>query len=119
LPDLISTLKKDPDKDVRAGAVRAIRAINPEAGVPEFIHAFKQDSDARVRELAAQALGEVPTKAKQAIPDLIEALLNNPKLDVRKGAAEALAKIELHRDAVPDLRKALKDTRSAGASLCC
>ncbi|MGI2904333.1 HEAT repeat domain-containing protein [Tolypothrix sp. VBCCA 56010] len=122
LPDLIETLKKDPDKDVRAGAVRAIRAIAPEAGVPAFIQAFKQDSDARVRELAAQALGEVPTKAKQAIPDLIEALLNNPKLDVRKGAAEALAKIELHRDAVPDLRKALKDTswqvrRSAAQAL--
>ncbi|NEU72804.1 NACHT domain-containing protein [Hassallia byssoidea VB512170] len=122
LPDLIETLKKDPDKDVRAGAVRAIRAIAPEAGVPAFIRAFKQDSDARVRELAAQALGEVPTKAKQAIPDLIEALLNNPKLDVRKGAAEALAKIELHQDAVPNLRKALKDTswqvrRSAAEAL--
>jgi hypothetical protein len=67
------------------------------------------DSDTRVKELAAQALGHVGADAAVAVPDLIR-LLEDPGEGVRNSACIGLAGIgPAARDALPALRRALSD----------
>ena len=64
---------------------------------------------ARIRSLAAYALGDVRPPAKEAVPDLIVAL-SDRDADVRDLAAYGLGQIGLSAQAaVPVLKKALRD----------
>jgi HEAT repeat protein len=67
------------------------------------------DSDARVRELAAQAVGAIGSEASPAVPALI-ALLGSAEEGSRNSACIALTGIgPSARAALPALRKALSD----------
>jgi HEAT repeat protein len=76
--------------------------------LPELITAL-HDSDARVRGLAAQAIGEIGPMAVSAVPGLV-LLLADPDEGSRDSACIGLAGIgPAARDALPALRRALSD----------
>jgi len=78
------------------------------ACLPALIVALK-DSDARVRELAAQAIGEIGPRAAPAVPSLI-ALLAYPDEGSRNTACIGLAGIGPGaKAALPALQRALTD----------
>jgi hypothetical protein len=67
------------------------------------------DSDGRVRELAAQAIGEIGVEAAPAVPALV-LLLKNPDVGSRCAACIGLTGIgAVAKDALPALRAALAD----------
>ena len=68
-----------------------------------------KDGDARVRQLAAQAVGEIGRRAAPAVPDLV-ALLSDPDEGSRNSACIGLAGIgSAAAEAIPALQRALKD----------
>ncbi len=70
-----------------------------------------QDRDGRVRELAAQAIGNIGSGAAAAVPALIK-LLEDPNEGSRNCACIGLRGIgPAAKDALPFLRKALSDPR--------
>jgi len=77
--------------------------------LPALITALR-DSDARVRGLAAQAIGEIGSQASPAVPALVR-LLSDRDEGSRNSACIGLAGIgPAARDALPALRKALSDS---------
>lgn len=67
------------------------------------------DSDARVRALAAQAIGEIGPMAVSAVPGLVS-LLSNPDEGARNSACIGLTGIgPAAREALPALQRALSD----------
>jgi hypothetical protein len=84
--------------------------------VSKLIRQLKDSKNWRVRDNAAEALGE--TKDPRAVEPLIEALTGDPHLNIKGSAAVALGKIKDPR-AVEPLIKALKhperDVREAAA----
>jgi HEAT repeat protein len=102
-----------PDVQVRRNVVLFLNvAANPVSMVqpclPELITAL-HDSDARVRALAAQAIGEIRPMAVSAVPGLV-LLLADPDEGSRNSACILLAGIgPAARDALPALRRALSD----------
>jgi HEAT repeat protein len=82
--------------------------LNLKPFLAELVVALR-DTDTRVKEMAAQALGHVGADAAVAVPDLIR-LLEDPGEGVRNSACIALAGIgPAARDALPALRRALSD----------
>lgn len=82
--------------------------LNIEACLPALIAAL-QDSDNRVKGLAAQALGEIGPRAAGAVPALIR-LLADSEEGARNSACIGLAGIgPSAKEALPALRKALSD----------
>ena len=80
--------------------------------VPALISAL-QDGDARVRQMAAQAIGEIGPKAALAVPGLVT-LLTDPDEGSRNSAFIGLAKIgPAAKEALPALRNALSDPSTA------
>jgi hypothetical protein len=79
-----------------------------QACLPALIAAV-HDRDARVRELAAHAIGEIGPDAALAVPALVE-LLSDPQEGSRNSACVGLAGIgPAANAALPALRKALAD----------
>ena len=77
--------------------------------LPELITAL-HDSDARVRGLAAQAIGQIGPMPVSAVPGLV-LLLADPDEGSRNSACILLAGIgPAARDALPALNRALSDT---------
>ena len=111
-------IKKLQDQNVNArmNAVRALGKIGtPEAikavedAIPFLIQQLQSDQDKWVRMLAAMALSAVGEGAKDAVPDLIQAL-QDQDVSVRYYAAYALGKIgQDAKDAVPALIQALQN----------
>ena len=113
----------------RVASLYALDIIGPAAkGVlPGVGAALKEDADERVRAKAAQLLGQMAGKARDAkvpLDDTVEALTAALKTDksdkVREAAAAALGRMGADgRSAVPVLAAALKDkfvdTRTAAA----
>jgi HEAT repeats len=95
LPALIIALG-DQDGDVRRAVIGAIRLIQPGVGPSkELLQALTldlKDPDDAIRLQAVRALGKYGTAAASAAPAL-EALLADPEKDIRKAAADALARI--------------------------
>jgi HEAT repeat protein len=104
VPRLISLLG-DTDEWVRMAAARALGEVRNESAVPKLI-ATVSDSDWRVREVVVWALSEL--KDKRAVSALCAVLLSDARVEVRRGAAEALGEIR-SREALPSLKQALND----------
>jgi HEAT repeat protein len=113
---------RDPDVQVRRnvalylsleGGGYAKRAEGPLAVapfLPQLVVAL-EDGDARVTELAAQAVGHAGAKAAIAVPSLIR-LLEHGDEGARNSACLGLGGIgPAARDALPALRRALADPR--------
>ena len=122
LPALIRGLA-DPDVQVRRNVALFLNAAAGSWYDPTRVKldirpcltaliAALADSDSRVRELAAQAIGAIGSDASSAVPALI-ALLAYPDEGSRNSACIGLTGIgPAAREALPSLRKALSD-RSA------
>jgi HEAT repeat protein len=88
----------DPDPDVRRLAITALIAVQPNVRLPEAaITVFVtdlQDPDEGIRLRAAKELGRFGPAALSAVAALQAAARNDPDLDVRRVAADALFRIQ-------------------------
>ena len=105
VPQLI-TLLGDSDAWVRMAAARALGEVRDERALTKLV-ATLSDDNWRVRELAVWALSEM--KDNRAVTALCSVLLSDARVEVRRGAAEALGEIA-SADALPSLKQALNDT---------
>jgi len=105
VPQLI-TLLGDSDPWVRMAAARALGEVRDERAVTRLVSTLSDDNW-RVRELAVWALSEM--KDDRAVNALCSVLLSDTRVEVRRGAAEALGEIA-SADALPSLKQALNDT---------
>ena len=105
VPQLI-TLLSDSDAWVRMAAARALGELRDERALTRLV-ASLADDNWRVRELAVWALSEM--KDARAVDALCSVLLSDARVEVRRGAAEALGEIA-SADALPSLKQALNDT---------
>jgi beta-lactamase regulating signal transducer with metallopeptidase domain len=105
VPQLI-TLLADSDAWVRMAAARALGEVRDERAVTRLV-ATLSDENWRVREVAVWALSEM--KDDRAVNALCGVLLSDARVEVRRGAAEALGEIA-SADALPSLKQALNDT---------
>jgi HEAT repeat protein len=83
---------KDKDND-RAVMVLGQMGITAQLAVPDLLKILK-DSDPQLRQRAAQALGLMGPNALKAMPALQEAAKEDKNANVRRGAEEALKKIQ-------------------------
>jgi len=104
VPQLI-TLLGDSDEWVRMAAARALGELRDERALTKLV-ATLSDDDWRVRELVVWALSEM--KDARAVTALCNVLLADNRVEVRRGAAEALGEIR-SAAALPSLRQALND----------
>jgi HEAT repeat protein len=88
--------------------IRQRPALNVKVFLPQLLAGLR-DSDQRVKELAAQAVGNVGADAVVAVPDLLR-LLDDPSSGLRNSACIGLAGIgPAARPALPALQLALSD----------
>lgn len=95
--------------NVAAGSWSALTGprLDIQSCLPELVTAL-HDSDARVRGLAAQAIGEIGSLAAPAVPALVA--LTNPDQGSRNSACIGLTGIgPAAREALPALQRALSD----------
>jgi HEAT repeat protein len=94
VPALLKRLK-DPEEDARVSAAEALLKIDPEthwnAGMGVLLDELK-NHDVLIRILAAEALGRLGPRAKEAAIAL-ETVERDPEPEVRQAAAQALKKI--------------------------
>lgn len=108
VPYLRTTASWDDNHLVRQRAIAALRDMGDTA-VPPLIAALADD-DAAVRTEAAYVFSHLTAQAKQAVPNLIEALTNDAEPKVRRYAARTLGFLgTAGKDAVPALLVALKE----------
>src|SRR5262245_33006356 len=94
VPRLRKMLKGGAAKDRVAaaddlGKLGAVYAPDARPAAPDLIAVLKKDSDAKVREAVARALGRIDPDPKDAVPVLKEAL-KDKSAPVRRAAAGAL-----------------------------
>ena len=104
VPQLINLLG-DSDPWVRMAAARALGEVRDERALARLV-ATLADDNWRVRELAVWALSEM--KDDRAVTALCSVLLSDARVEVRRGAAEALGEIA-SAAALPSLKQALND----------
>jgi len=98
---LVTTFRRDEDLEVRLAAARTTQAIDPSNQV--FLFALRsalRDKTLKVRETAADILGQLGAKSVEAVPNLIKALKEDEAMAVQIAAARALVKIAPGSDEV-------------------
>ena len=108
VPQLINLLG-DSDEWVRMAAARALGEVRDERALTRLV-ATLGDDNWRVRELVVWALSEM--KDERAVTALCSVLLSDARVEVRRGAAEALGEIA-NVAAIPSLKQALNDVDSS------
>ena len=108
VPQLI-TLLGDSDEWVRMAAARALGELRDERALTRLV-ATLADDNWRVRQLVVWALSEM--KDDRAVTALCSVLLSDVRIEVRRGAAEALGEIA-SAAAIPSLKQALNDADSS------
>ena len=103
VPALIRGLE-DPSHVVRRVSVITLLEMRDATAVPALLNTFKADTDPHVRDVAAQALGDIADPA--AVPGLID-VLNDRNLHIEDRAARILGEIA-DPAAVPALIDALR-----------
>ena len=117
----ILALLESPSDPSRLAAIRAAAVLGDPRAVSPLIASLKH-ANPKVREEAAEALGDLGTVAAQGLPALIEAL-TDPEPEVRSEARDAIAKMikggptsldsELFSKASLALEKARAELRAA------
>ena len=107
VPQLINLLG-DSDEWVRMAAARALGELRDERALTRLV-ATLADDNWRVRQLVVWALSEM--KDDRAVTALCNVLLSDMRVEVRRGAAEALGEIA-SAAAIPSLKQALNDADS-------
>jgi HEAT repeat protein len=118
LPELLKLTEQDRDPLVRIAAAKGVIGIDPknDKALP-FLIAATKDTNAKVRQGAIEAIGDVGRGAKSAIPELIKAIKDEIPT-VSWAAIDALGQIGPDADsAVPALVKSLKDSGTRGAAI--
>ena len=90
----IATAASDPDPEVRAAAITALRALAVPAAMPHFLAATR-DPDWQVRLKAVEGIGQLGGPADRAS---VEPLLNDSIWWIRFRADEALRRLEGRSD---------------------
>ncbi len=84
----------DDDADIRWNAVTAIKGVDAKPDVLEALLRALDDEDPKVREQAAQALGQYIENSEILIPRLEELALNDKNEDVRSSAGFAVERLK-------------------------
>jgi len=107
-PQLINLLG-DSDEWVRMAAARALGELRDERALTRLV-ATLGDDNWQVRQVVVWALSEM--KDDRAVTALCSVLLSDVRVEVRRGAAEALGEIA-SAAAIPSLKQALNDADSS------
>jgi hypothetical protein len=107
-PQLINLLG-DSDEWVRMAAARALGELRDERALTRLV-ATLGDDNWQVRQVVVWALSEM--KDDRAVIALCSVLLSDVRVEVRRGAAEALGEIA-SAAAIPSLKQALNDADSS------
>lgn len=112
--ELVGIMKdKSRPEDVRWNAIRTLGKMK-EAGAPaiEDIVELLKDEAPRIREHAAEALGDIGPPSRSKIP-LLVGMLTDPDVKVRRDSVRSIGQIGVDADTlatvVPEVEKLLKD----------
>ncbi|MBI2194876.1 MAG: HEAT repeat domain-containing protein [Planctomycetes bacterium] len=116
-PDVIGFFieqMRDPVKDVRFHALRALEAIQPDPGrlAPGFIQAYQSDKDNEgdFRQHVIERLGDTGVKSPEVVQSLLAALRDDAIADVRLSSFNALKKVG--SEAMPALIEAYRSDQN-------
>lgn len=106
-PEIQDVLKSSGDES-RLKAVSLARNLNDKYFIPDFIKLIQKDSNEEIRVESIEALGDLGSLAKEAVPTLTNVLENEEEsFKIKAGAAYSLSQLK-SSFAVPALIKALK-----------